>query len=39
MSTERLMATAFRFEINKGNMNSKRHAQDLKIAVSINYKI
>lgn len=33
MSTDRLMATAFRFEINKGNTNSKRHAQDLKIAV------
>jgi hypothetical protein len=35
MSTDRLMATAFRFEINKGNTNSKRHAQDLKIAVRI----
>ena len=33
MATERLLATSYRFEINKGG-NSKRHAEELRIAVS-----
>ena len=34
MSTDRLMATSFRFEQNKGNAGSKRHDQEVKIAVN-----
>lgn len=31
--TERLMASSYRFEINKGNPNSMRAKQDAKIQV------
>ena len=34
MSMDRMMATSYRFEINKGGMNTKRSAQEARIAVS-----
>ncbi len=33
MSTVRLMATTYRYEVNKGNPNSMRLQQEAKIAV------
>jgi hypothetical protein len=35
MATDRLLATAWRFEINKGNPNAPRFKQDAIIAVCI----
>lgn len=35
MASDRLMATSWRFEVNKGNPNAKRFQQDALVAVCI----